>query len=77
MVKVGGKLWGGILGLMFGGPLGAIAGVFIGHQIDGNKKRTEAFVGNKEKVTKSNNDGSGGKICKRTQTRKYFQNILP
>ncbi len=38
MVKVGGKLWGGILGMMFGGPLGAIAGVFIGHQIDQGQK---------------------------------------
>jgi DnaJ like chaperone protein len=34
MAKVGGKVWGGILGMMFGGPLGAIAGVYIGHQID-------------------------------------------
>ena len=32
-----GKLWGGILGLMFGGPLGAIAGIYIGHQIDASK----------------------------------------
>ena len=43
MAKVGGKLWGGILGLMFGGPLGAIAGVFIGHQIDGSQPRTAAL----------------------------------
>ena len=43
MGKVGGKLWGGILGMMFGGPLGAIAGVFIGHQIDGNQQRTAAL----------------------------------
>ena len=43
MAKVGGKLWGGILGMMFGGPLGAIAGVFIGHQIDGSQQRTEAL----------------------------------
>lgn len=34
MGRVGGKLWGGILGMMFGGPLGAIAGVYIGSKID-------------------------------------------
>lgn len=38
MVKVGGKFWGGLLGMMFGGPLGAIAGVFIGHQLDTNQE---------------------------------------
>lgn len=43
MAKVGGKLWGGILGLMFGGPLGAIAGVFIGHQIDGSNQKSVAL----------------------------------
>jgi len=43
MTRAGGKVWGGILGLMFGGPLGAIAGVFIGHQIDGSKQRTDAL----------------------------------
>ena len=43
MAKVGGKFWGGILGLMFGGPLGAIAGVFIGHQIDGSNQRSDAL----------------------------------
>ncbi len=43
MNKVGGKVWGGILGLMFGGPLGAIAGVFIGHQIDGSSKKVAAM----------------------------------
>jgi len=43
MTKVGGKVWGGILGLMFGGPLGAIAGVFIGHQIDGSNQRSAAL----------------------------------
>jgi len=43
MNKVGGKVWCGILGLMFGGPLGAIAGVFIGHQIDGSSKKVSAM----------------------------------
>lgn len=33
-MSVSGKFWGGLLGMMFGGPLGAIAGVYIGHQID-------------------------------------------
>ena len=36
-MAVGGKFWGGLLGLMFGGPLGAIAGVYIGHHIDSSK----------------------------------------
>jgi DnaJ like chaperone protein len=43
MAKVGGKVWGGILGMMFGGPLGAIAGVYIGHQIDSAKERLSAI----------------------------------
>ena len=34
MAKMSGKVWGGILGMMFGGPLGAIAGVYIGHRLD-------------------------------------------
>jgi DnaJ like chaperone protein len=33
-----GKFWGGILGMMFAGPLGAIAGVYLGHQIDSAKQ---------------------------------------
>ncbi|MBU0468294.1 MAG: TerB family tellurite resistance protein [Candidatus Omnitrophica bacterium] len=36
-MSVSGKFWGGLLGMMFGGPLGAIAGVYIGHQIDASK----------------------------------------
>ena len=43
MAKMGGKVWGGILGMMFAGPLGAVAGIFIGHQIDGSKERTAAL----------------------------------
>ncbi len=39
MAKVGGKVWGGLLGMMFGGPLGAIAGVYIGHKIDSAQER--------------------------------------
>jgi len=39
MEKVSGKLWGGLLGMMFGGPLGAIAGVYIGHRIDDSLER--------------------------------------
>ena len=42
MAKVAGKLWGGILGTMFGGPLGGIAGVFIGSQIDRGRAQQEA-----------------------------------
>ncbi len=34
---VSGKFWGGLFGMMFGGPLGAIAGVYIGHQFDASK----------------------------------------
>ncbi len=36
-MATGGKFWGGLFGFMFGGPLGAIAGVYIGHQIDVSK----------------------------------------
>ena len=36
-MSVSGKFWGGLLGMMFGGPLGAIAGVYIGHQVDASK----------------------------------------
>ncbi len=36
-MSASGKFWGGLLGLMFGGPLGAIAGVYIGHRIDSSK----------------------------------------
>lgn len=43
MSKVGGKVWGGILGMMFGGPLGAIAGIYIGHQIDTAQERISAM----------------------------------
>jgi len=43
MGKISGKMWGGILGLMFAGPLGAIAGVFIGHQIDGASEKLSAM----------------------------------
>ena len=38
-MSVGGKFWGGMLGFMFGGPLGAIAGVYIGHHFDAGKPR--------------------------------------
>jgi len=36
-MTAGGKLWGGILGYMFAGPLGAIAGVYIGHRLDASR----------------------------------------
>ena len=42
-MSASGKFWGGLLGLMFGGPLGAIAGVYIGHQIDSSKPSRDAL----------------------------------
>ncbi|VAX35465.1 Chaperone protein DnaJ [hydrothermal vent metagenome] len=36
--SVSGKAWGGILGMMFAGPLGAIAGVYFGNSIDAQRK---------------------------------------
>ena len=42
-MSTSGKFWGGLLGLMFGGPLGAIAGVYIGHQIDSSKPNRDAL----------------------------------
>lgn len=38
-----GKFWGGLLGFMFGGPLGAIAGVYIGHHFDASKPNRDTF----------------------------------
>lgn len=38
-----GKFWGGLFGFMFAGPLGAIAGVFLGHQIDASKPARDAL----------------------------------
>lgn len=44
MAKIGGKVWGGMLGMMFGGPLGAIAGVYIGHHIDTASNKISATI---------------------------------
>lgn len=37
------KFWGGVLGYMFAGPIGAIAGVYIGHRIDASKPQRDAL----------------------------------
>ncbi|MFC1510059.1 TerB family tellurite resistance protein [Candidatus Omnitrophota bacterium] len=37
-MALSGKFWGGMIGMMFGGPLGAVAGVYVGHQIDSSKQ---------------------------------------
>lgn len=34
--------WGGILGLMFAGPLGAIAGAYLGHSLDKGKEQLDS-----------------------------------
>ena len=41
-----GKLTGGILGLLFGGPFGALLGLFLGHlwdQVNGGSGRGAGF----------------------------------
>ncbi len=38
----GGAAWGSILGLMFAGPLGAIAGAYLGHSIGKGKEKLDA-----------------------------------
>ncbi len=51
---MGSKFWGGLLGLMFGGPLGAIAGVYIGHQIDSFKQQKRGGAFNDQAVFQIN-----------------------
>ncbi|MFT5169876.1 MAG: DnaJ like chaperone protein [Candidatus Omnitrophota bacterium] len=40
--KFGGSAWGSIIGLMFAGPMGAIAGAYLGHSLARGKKTMNA-----------------------------------
>jgi len=40
--KFGSSAWGSIIGLMFGGPLGAIAGAYLGHTFEKGKEKMGA-----------------------------------
>ena len=39
--KFGSSAWGSIIGLMFAGPLGAIAGAYLGHSLEKGKERID------------------------------------
>ena len=43
--KFGGAAWGSIIGLMFAGPLGAIAGAYLGHSFEAGKEKMNARSG--------------------------------
>lgn len=45
-----GKVIGGGFGFMFGGPLGALAGMALGHQFDKGLNLAELEPGNPERV---------------------------
>ena len=40
--KFGSSAWGSIIGLMFAGPLGAIAGAYLGHSFEAGKEKMDA-----------------------------------
>ena len=40
--KFGSSAWGSIIGLMFAGPLGAIAGAYLGHSFEKGKEKIDA-----------------------------------
>lgn len=40
--KFGGAAWGSIIGMMFAGPLGAIAGAYLGHSFASGKEKVDA-----------------------------------
>jgi len=39
--KFGSSAWGSIIGLMFAGPIGAIAGAYLGHSIEAGKEKMD------------------------------------
>ncbi len=40
-IKFGGSAWGSILGMMFAGPVGAVAGAYLGHSFEKGKEQVD------------------------------------